>query len=624
MTLMSEGAGWPVAIADYENLGVAVTGIGDINGDGVSDLAVGAHGPTGTTTAAGRVYIALLDKDGSAKSAPVAGSDIPLVSYDYFGSSIACPADLDGDMKPDGDLDGDGIVDIAVGAYGDDGEAGQDTGAVYLMFLNSDGTSRSDYIKLSNQTSTDTRVSLSLPPEGEFGRSVAILARNSDDRVTMAVGAPGANNGAGLVYVITVQIRLETSLPVRLIRSLRVQPPVSTPGERFGSAVAWMRDEDGDLYPDLAVGAPGGSASGTVYKVNSRLGTLLHTYKSASESAGDLFGSSVALGFDWDSNGEQELLVGAPGEAGGGGVHLLFMPAATDVHYTPANLGLGAAAGRRLADSDVPIGKSVTMTGPINDDDLVPDLTFGSPEYGATSKGGSLNVFLQAASAPPNPPGGPPKAPLSVDSGLTRYYPPSAPNLYQTFEDAPVGGIIVGVIIGVLLFLLVFCWLFCYGCQLPSLTKKPKMRPQAKGALRRVRKKKASNVPAEESTPYTSVNDPANSAPVAPSGSLLNTLENISGVDLDNDGDVGEAGHGSGQQSSLLNMAENLLGVDIDGDGDVGLTPEEAAQAKAEREAQEAEEARRREQSAAAAWLNDSDALEEPSSPFVANPLHRI
>ncbi len=55
-----------------------------------------------------------------------------LADDDEFGRSVTAP----------GDLDGDGVTDIAVGAPLDD-TGGSNRGAVHVLFLNSDGTVKS-------------------------------------------------------------------------------------------------------------------------------------------------------------------------------------------------------------------------------------------------------------------------------------------------------------------------------------------------------------------------------------------------------------------------------------------------------------------------------------------------
>ena len=64
---------------------------------------------------------------------------------DYFGSSMASI----------GDLNGDSVADLAVGAYADD-DGGSDRGAVYVLFMNTDGTVMSSCQKASSFCHTAT------------------------------------------------------------------------------------------------------------------------------------------------------------------------------------------------------------------------------------------------------------------------------------------------------------------------------------------------------------------------------------------------------------------------------------------------------------------------------------
>ena len=89
--------------------GLSVANIGDLNGDGINDLAVGAIGDDGQANDAndaGTVHIFYLNRDGSVKLGGFKIFDDAFKAGDAAGRSIA---NL-------GDLNGDGINDIVVGA----------------------------------------------------------------------------------------------------------------------------------------------------------------------------------------------------------------------------------------------------------------------------------------------------------------------------------------------------------------------------------------------------------------------------------------------------------------------------------------------------------------------------
>ena len=104
-----------------------------------------------------------------------------------FSLSDISPDDFFGhDVEIIGDLDGDGVIDIAVGApYDNDG--GQSQGAVYILFLNSDGTVK-DSQKIS---STEGNFRQNLQPSDIFGFSLTNLSDLDGDGITdIAVGSP--------------------------------------------------------------------------------------------------------------------------------------------------------------------------------------------------------------------------------------------------------------------------------------------------------------------------------------------------------------------------------------------------------------------------------------------------
>ena len=115
---------------------VSVSSLGDLDGDGVTDLAVGAHLDDTGGSDRGAVHVLLMNSDGTVKSSQKIAHDVgggpTLANGDRFGRSVSSL----------GDLDGDGVSDLAVGARGDD-TGGSGRGAVHVLLMNSDGTAKS-------------------------------------------------------------------------------------------------------------------------------------------------------------------------------------------------------------------------------------------------------------------------------------------------------------------------------------------------------------------------------------------------------------------------------------------------------------------------------------------------
>ena len=121
---------YPDGLNGSDNFGWSVANIGDLDGDGVVDLAVGAYRDENSERSEGALYILFMNQNGSVESnvkiSDGLGGFNPdgLDGSDFFGYSV-------GNM---GDLDGDGVQDLAVGAYYDE-NAQSGEGALYILTL---------------------------------------------------------------------------------------------------------------------------------------------------------------------------------------------------------------------------------------------------------------------------------------------------------------------------------------------------------------------------------------------------------------------------------------------------------------------------------------------------------
>jgi hypothetical protein len=168
----------PDTLESSDRFGSALAHLGDTNGDGMTELAVGVPG-----AGEGQVYILSLDSSGTVQSFQVIGEGFnnftgDLGTADKFGSSLAAV----------GDIDGDGTVDIAVGASNDDGPANAYTniGATWLLFMRPDGGVKGHHKTTQNQGGFSGTLSSS----SSFGSCATALGDlNQDGFIDLMIGA---------------------------------------------------------------------------------------------------------------------------------------------------------------------------------------------------------------------------------------------------------------------------------------------------------------------------------------------------------------------------------------------------------------------------------------------------
>ena len=170
-----------------DNFGSSIVDIGDLDGDGVNDLAVGAGKDDEGGSARGAVHIMFMNTDGSVDSTVEINDSTTngpeLEDEDAFGRSVANI----------GDLDGDGVNDLIVGADKDNA-GGANRGTIHIIHMNTDGSVKST-VEINNETTNGP----SMRDQDFFGFAVANIGDLDGNGINdLAVGAYGDDGGAGV------------------------------------------------------------------------------------------------------------------------------------------------------------------------------------------------------------------------------------------------------------------------------------------------------------------------------------------------------------------------------------------------------------------------------------------
>jgi len=377
----------------------------DINGDGLSDVAIGAPDDNEAGQPdAGVVNVLYGSADGlGSKGNQLWHQGTPGVAggpgaNDRFGTAVAC-----------GDFDGDGFSDVAVGAPGN--SAGR--GEVNVLYGTASGLSAAGDQRWT-QDSPD--VQGVMQPGDEFGAALVAGNFDGDGFDDLAIGAPGEDLNAvdaGAVHVLYGSGRGLDAAGNQLWTQDRSDlAGVGNTGDAFGSALT-AGDFDGNRRDDLAVGVPfediktvtDMGAVNVIYGTGSGLraagNKMWHQNKAnikGAGQAGDQFGSALAAG-DFDSDNREDLAVGVPLEDIAG----VTNTGAVNVLYGTGS-GL-AAAGNQMWKQDsakiIGVGKpndnfgAALATGDFNGD-RDDDLAVGVPQDRNTK--GAVNVIMGAAS----------------------------------------------------------------------------------------------------------------------------------------------------------------------------------------------------------------------------------
>jgi hypothetical protein len=391
-------------LANGDKFGDSVAALGDLDGDGVPDVAVGATSESGDVSG-GAVHILFMNTNGTVKSSQMIGSGIgggpTLQTGDYFGHGVTSL----------GDLDGDGITDLAVGASKDD-TGGYINGAVYVLFMNTNGT-----VKSSQKIASGIGGGPTLAFADRFGLAVAGLGDLDGDGINdLAVGAIGDDTGGtyrGAVHVLLMNANGTVKSSQKIANGIGGGPILANV-DVFGIGLATLGDLDGDGVTELAVGASGDDTGGAdrgavhILFMNTN-GTAKSSQKIASGvgggptlADGDSFGRGLAALGDLDGNGIKDLAVGAyQDDTGGisrGAVHVLLLNANGTVKGSQ-KIANATGGGPTLTNYDN-FGVSLAALGDLDGDGLT-DLMVGAErdDSGGNSRGAAYVLFLKAVTA---------------------------------------------------------------------------------------------------------------------------------------------------------------------------------------------------------------------------------
>ncbi len=275
--------------------GFSVSTAGDVNGDGYSDILVGAEGYDNGQADEGRVFLYEGTVDGQMSQG------FP----NWFAESDQAGAFFGGCVAPAGDVNGDGYGDVIVGARNyDNGQT--DEGRVYVYLGSPDGLTFPavpDWTAEGNQAGA------------LFGTSVATAGDvNNDGYSDVIVGAPSYDNQGlldqGWAFVYLGSASGLAANAVWITESGQA-------GALYGVSVSTAGDINGDGYDDVLVGARnydnGQTDEGIVrlytgWASGVQFGAAM-TFES--DQAGANFGRSVATAGDVNGDGYADFLVGA-------------------------------------------------------------------------------------------------------------------------------------------------------------------------------------------------------------------------------------------------------------------------------------------------------------------------
>lgn len=395
-------AEWTIqGMEDEANLATAVIS-GDFNNDNIDDLAVGT--PNAGADNEGNVQVFY-------------GTNTGLPDNPDLTISSTQPASKFGGALAVGDINGDGITDLIIGASTYDvdydigtadnpgpdatpGNIDRDEGAIFIYYGSGSGIGTAP-------------AGISDPVDTLFGQrdtirlggAIAVSDINNDGNGDIIGGAAtfdqtNASGGAANVYLGS-----NTGIASNAAPSNTIESPNSAINGFFGAAISNAGDLDGDNSEDFIVGAPGELPAppsnpndnipdpkgnkGRAYVFSGASLTSVATLEG--NEFGDNFGTAVGGGEDLDNDGTSDIAVGANGATGNGRVFVFKGTGAAGAVSSTPSLSIPSPF------QNAGFGSSVAMATDLNGDAFA-DLIIGAPTFsnGQSGEGAAAAYYGSA------------------------------------------------------------------------------------------------------------------------------------------------------------------------------------------------------------------------------------
>ena len=411
-----------------EQAGRSVSNAGDVNGDGLDDLIIGAHRSNLGETNAGASYVVF----GQSGGTPVELSTLLAAGSTGF-TIIGDEADDNSGLSVSGagDINGDGLADLIIGAEVASVNAYW-AGASYVVYGKSD-TTPVDLNLIKSDGNTSGFVIDGKVTKTYFGYSVSgagdVNGDSLDDLIIGAIGEDPNEPNSGASYVVygrpdvggnKIGTAIDLTQIVADVGGFVINGALEE--DQSGYSVSGAGDVNGDGFSDLIVGAPyadaNGSNSGTSFVVfGAAAGTAFElsdlTAAAATNPAigfaingvseGDYSGYSVSGAGDVNGDGLDDLIVGSPesdpnGALSGASFVVFGKTDGVAVELSAIETNSGATAAgfmiNGVAADDTSGRSSVSNAGDVNGDGL-DDLIIGAmgDDPNGSASGASFVVY---------------------------------------------------------------------------------------------------------------------------------------------------------------------------------------------------------------------------------------